>query len=265
MPNQRNSVRRSVRRRRRHRRESRSGVLGKLLVTLAIVAAIVLGIAIFFRVHTVEIQGNDIYSQEQIVQVSGVEPGDNLLMVNRGAVTGNIKARLPYIQDVSVGLVLPDVVVIKVVESEIAGLVKAENGGSWYINTLGSVLGSSVDDFTGQVIEITGVTVTEPQVGQDARASEEQAENLEAALQVIGAMEGTGLIDQVTSIDVTESFDIHIWCGEQYEVLLGGTEELAYKIQYFQAVLEQLEPFQTGTIDLTFDEERRARFRPWES
>lgn len=239
--------------------------MGKLFLTLAIVAAIVLGVAIFFRVHTVEVQGNSIYAKEQIAEVSGVEPGDNLLMVNRAAVNGNIKARLPYVQDVSVGLVLPDVVVIKVVESQIAGLIKSENGGSWYVNTRGRVLGSSVDDFTGQVVEITGITVQEPQAGQDARASEEQAENLEAALQVIRAMEGTGLIDQVTSIDVTESFDIHIWCGEQYEVLLGGTEELDYKIQYFQAVLEQLDSFQTGTIDLTFDEERRARFRPWEA
>ena len=69
---------RSVRRRSRRRRQRqteyrRTGGLTKLLIMLAVVAAIVLGVAIFFRVHTVEIQGNTIYSSEQVVKASGVE------------------------------------------------------------------------------------------------------------------------------------------------------------------------------------------------
>ena len=44
---------------------------------------------------------------------------------------------------------------------------------------------------------------------------------------------------------------------------LGGTEEIDYKLQYLTAVLEQLEDYQTGVIDLTFDQERRAHFVPW--
>lgn len=264
MPNQRNSTYRPARRRRRRTREHGPSVMGKLLLTLAIVAAVILGVAIFFRVHTVEVQGNSIYSQEQIAAVSGVEPGDNLLMVNRSAVTGNILARLPYVELVSVGRVLPDVVVIKVKESQIAALIQAENGGSWYVNTQGKVLGSSVDDFTGQIVEVTGVTLVDPAAGQEAVASEDMADSLAAAMEILRGMEGTGLLERVTSMDVTDAFDVTLLCGEQYEVLLGGTEELDYKIQYFQVVLDSLDPFQSGTIDLTFDEERRARFLPWE-
>lgn len=264
MPNQRNSVRRPARRRRGHRRESRSGFLGKLVLMLAIVAAVVLGVAIFFRVHTVEVQDNNVYSKEQIIDVSGLEPGDNLLMINKAAITGNIHARLPYIQDVSVARILPDIVVIKVVESQLAAKVKAEGGGSWYVNTQGRVLGRDVDDFTGRVVELNGVLLTSPEAGSQAVATEEGREGFAAALQVLRQMEGTGLIQQVTSIEAEKAYDLRLLCGEQYEVLLGGVEELDYKIQYFQAVMEQLDPVQTGTIDLTFDEERRARFRPWE-
>ena len=262
MANQRNSARRRTKRRGR-RREPHTGFTGKILILLAVVAAIVLGVAIFFRVRTVDVQGNSIYSKEQVVSVSGVEPGDNLLTLNRSSVTANIKVRLPYVQEVSVGLILPDTVVIQVQESDLACLVTAENGGNWYLNTDGRVLGSSVDDFTGQVVELTGFTIRDPQLGQDAVASEEQNANLAAALEIVQQMEGTGLIEQVTTVNAEKIFDIELWCGEQYQILLGGTEEMEYKISYLKAVLEQLEPYQAGVIDLTFDAEREARFVPW--
>ena len=63
-------------------RRVRSGALGKLLIMLAIVAAVVFGVAIFFKVSTIEVQGNTVYSSEQIVEASQIQPGDNLLLVD---------------------------------------------------------------------------------------------------------------------------------------------------------------------------------------
>lgn len=261
MARYRNSARRrSKRRRQRHSEYRQTGVLTKLLIMLAVVAAIVLGVAIFFRVHTVEVQGNTIYSKEQVVKASGVEAGDNLLMVNRAAVAGSIKARMPYVRDVSVSPMLPDTVVIQIKESDVAVLVQSDIGADWYVNTDGRIMGSSVEGFRGQVVELTGVTITAPKTGEQVAASEGQAENLHAALQVIRQMEGTGLIGQITALDAEKSFDLILYCGDRLDILLGGTEELEYKIQYLQVILEELEEYQKGTIDLTFDVERVARF-----
>lgn len=263
MPNQRKSTRRSPRHRSRQSRDRQGGVFGKLLIMLAVVAAIVLSVAIFFRVNSVEVQGNHIYSADQIAKVSGVEIGDNLVMVNRAAVMGNIKVQLPYVENVSVGLILPDTVVIKVQESDAVGLVKADIGSDWYINAEGRILGSSVDGFQGQIIELVGFTVTAPQAGEDAVASTDMEDSMSAALSVLKALDGSGLMEQVTSISTEKSYDILLYCGEQYEVRLGGTDELEYKIWYLQEVLKQLETYQTGVIDLTLDQERAARFIPW--
>ena len=261
MARYRNSARRrSKRRRQRHSEYRQTGVLTKLLIMLAVVAAIVLGVAIFFRVHTVEVQGNTIYSKEQVVKASGVEAGDNLLMVNRAAVAGSIKARMPYVRDVSVSPMLPDTVVIQIKESDVAVLVQSDIGADWYVNTDGRIMGSSVEGFRGQVVELTGVTITAPKTGEQAAASEGQAENLHAALQVIRQMEGTGLIGQISALDAEKSFDLILYCGDRLDILLGGTEELEYKIQYLQVILEELEEYQKGTIDLTCDVERVARF-----
>lgn len=262
MANRRTRTRRSHRRR-GNTRQVNTGVLAKLCIMLAVVLAVVLGVAIFFRVRIVDVQGNSIYSEEQILDVCGLETGDNLLTVSKAAVSGNIQTRLPYVQEVSVGRILPDTIVIQVKESEVAALVEADNGSKWYINILGRVLGPAGQGFDGQVIKLSGVTVTGPQAGQNAAAMEGQGENLQAALEILQHMDGTGLMDRATEINAEKVYDLLLLCGEQYEVQLGGTEELDYKLQYLQAVLEQLEDYQTGIIDLTFDQERRAHFVPW--
>jgi len=263
MANQRRTPRRTSRKRVRQGDGTQTGFLGKLLIMLALVAAVVLGVAIFFQVNDVQVQGNRIYSAEQVIEASGVETGDNLLMVNRAAVVGSVQAQLPYVQTVSVGRILPDTVVIKVHESEIAGLVEADVGSLWYVNTEGRVLGSSLDGFQGQIVELTGFTVTAPVAGQQAVASADMAENMNAALMVLAEMEGSGLIENVTGINAEKTYDIHLYCGTQYDVMLGGTDELDYKVWYLQGVLEQLQPYQAGIIDLTFDQEGAARFSPW--
>ena len=73
-------------------RQVRSSALGKLLIMLAVVAAIVFGVAIFFKVNTIEVQGNSVYSADQIIEASQIQQGDNLLTVNKALAVGNIKA-----------------------------------------------------------------------------------------------------------------------------------------------------------------------------
>lgn len=240
------------------------GFVGKIIVMLAVVAAIVLGVAIFFRVNRIEVQGNKIYSEVQVAEISGVETGDNLLTMNRAAIAGNIYANLPYVQTVSVGRVLPDTIVIKVQESEIAGLAKSDTGSSWYVNSQGRILGSSLENFEGQVIELTGFTLVAPSVGSDAVASEGMEENMRAALDVLAQLEGTGLIEMTTSIHTEKSFDLYMMCADRYEVRLGGSDNMEYKIWCLQEVVERLDDYQTGIIDLTMASEQSVRFIPWE-
>ena len=64
-------------------------------------------------------------------------------------------------------------------------------------------------------------------------------------------------------MDVSELYDIQLWYGQQYQVLLGGPTELPYKIQYMTQAVEKLADYQSGVLDLTFQEEKTARFIPW--
>ena len=287
---------------------------------VAVVAAVVFGVAIFFKVNTVEVQGNSIYSAAEIASASGIQKGDNLFTLNKEAAAGSIKASLPYVETVSVIRFLPDRIVIEVKESDATFAVSSDTNTTWLINSVGKALeqirDSSVtpvqtpadpepapdaqpsgDEEAGPDAEqapdaenapaqtqtpdtvqpapaedtqtelsaqqgmpprILGVTVTNPRAGSVVTATEPQ--KLDAALAVIAALDGTGILDHIVSINVEKEFDVVLQYDERYEIRLGGTDDLAYKINYLTVILDRLSDFQAGTIDLTFTDSSEARF-----
>ena len=67
---------------------------------------------------------------------------------------------------------------------------------------------------------------------------------------------------KAASVAVPSSYELSFWYGDQYEVKLGNSENLPYKLAYLEKVLESLADYQTGTIDLSFSEGSEARFTP---
>lgn len=253
------------RRRHRSRRANnvrvKTGIVGRLLTMLAVAAAVIFSVAIFFKVRTVEVQGNSVYDSQTVIEASGIAAGDNLLAVNKAAVAGKLKAALPYVEQVRIARVLPDTIVLEVVESDAVFTVQADGGQNWLMSFSGKLLEQVSAEQAGKHPAIQGFVVTNPEVGKQAAA--ENAEALAAALGILRQLQGTGLVDKASKLDVSKPYDMALWYTDQYEIRLGGADQLEYKIQYLLAVLEQLTQYQTGTIDLTFEEEKVARFIPW--
>lgn len=286
-------------------RRPSSGVGGRLLIMAAVVAAVVFGVAIFFKVNTVEVQGNSIYSAAEIAAASGIQKGDNLFTLNKEAAAGSIKAGLPYVESVSVIRFLPDKIVIEVKESDSAFAVASNVNTTWLINSVGKALEQVSDSSLpvetpaqpeqpsgeqvpsdeaqtetgteensaaqpGEMLELTqdgttrsiprilGVVVNSPTAG--AVVTSENTEALSAALAVIAQLEGTGILEHIETINVEKEYDIVLEYDGRYEIRLGGTEELSYKIDYLTVILDNLSDFQAGTIDLTFTDSSEARF-----
>ena len=322
------------------KRRPGSGVGSRLLIMAAIVAAVIFGVAIFFKVNTVEVQGNAIYSAEEIRSASGIQKGDNLFTLNKEAAAGSIKASLPYVETVSIIRFLPDKIVIEVKESDATFAVTTDTNTTWLINSVGKALEqisdsapdsaltaeptapdaeAPVEEPVEQPVEntdsenagedeaqqpsenpdaasgeqtqqpsdtadtagrdtaaeasdadnsaiqadgkriprILGVTVNSPTVGSVVTAT--NPASLNAALAVIAELDGTGLLDHIVSINTEKEYDIVLQYDGRYEIRLGGTEELSYKIDYLTVILSKLSDFQAGVIDLTFSDSSEAR------
>lgn len=253
---------RPVRRHSRVRRTRiRTGTGAKLLITLAVVAAVMLSIAIFFRVNEIVVRGNAIYDRESIIAASGLEKGDSLLTVNRATVAAGIELALPYAEHVRVALVMPDTVVVEITESDVVFTVISDSGEPWLMNYRGKLVEQAAPAVADQHPAISGLTVRDPEVGEKAVSS--TPDNLQSALKLLDSLNGTGLLDKVSAINAAKNYDLTFWYEDQYEIRFGTAQDLDYKIRYLRAVLDELMEFQSGTIDLTFEEERVARFTPW--
>ena len=88
-------------RQRRHarpkRRRGRFSGLYKVLSILLVAAAVVLACVVFFRVNSVEVEGNVRYTAEDIIEASGIQIGDNLIGLVRSLDDGEAVAFIHYL------------------------------------------------------------------------------------------------------------------------------------------------------------------------
>ena len=109
---------------RKHQRKTRRvrftwlyGVISALLI----LAAVVGGCIVFFRVDTINVQGNSRYTQEEIVAASGIEQGDNMFLINKFQVIDQMISQLTYLDDVTIRRGLPSTLNVTVTECTVAG------------------------------------------------------------------------------------------------------------------------------------------------
>lgn len=245
---------------------------GKLLLRLATVAAIVIAIvlamSVFFKVEYIEVSGVNKYTPWDISEASGIREGDHLMSFGIAGAAAQIK-ELPYVKDVRIAIKLPNKVLIEVTEVEVTYAVKAQDGAWWLLSSKGQIVEKAEEGEQEQHTKILGVHVLNPVIGQSAVAQETQeqttlpdgttvppivtsAQQMSVALDITEYLENNGIIGEAQSIDVNDLGDIQIWYGSQYQVKLGDTSQLSYKISCMKSTIEQLDDYQSGVLDATF-------------
>ena len=248
---------------------SRTRMLLHQATIVAVVIAGVFGMSIFFRVENIAVSGNQAYSAWAVREASGIQEGDGLLTFSKATASGKITTALPYVEKVRIGIKLPDTVNIEIVESSVVYSLK-DGGGYWWLMTSGGRILEQVDSAkAGEYTTILGVTLANPTVGQQAVAVEQDpgatnesgetvpvtvrgSEQLAAVLSILQYLEQNDIIGQAASVDVTDLGRMKLWYGTQYEVILGDTTQLGYKITCLKSAVDQMNDYQTGVLDISF-------------
>ena len=254
---------------------NRNRLLLQLLITTAIVLAFVMGMSIF-KVETIMVSGANAYSEWTVREASGIKEGDSLFSLADARASGRIQAELPYVNKVRVGIKLPDTVIIYIEELEVAYAAKCNNGIWWLITSGGRVV-EQIDEIKASgYTEIRGITLMDPKVNEPAVAVEEpsatdaagetvqptvgestpvtvtNAQRLQAALAILTALELNDIVGEAASVDVTNLNAIELWYGRRYQVNLGDTGNLEYKIACMKKAIAQLGDYEMGTLDVSF-------------
>ena len=263
-----------------------------LVTVAAVVLAIVMGMSIFFKVETVKVSGCNKYTPWDVSEASGVEIGSNLMTVSRAQISGNIISNLPYVDTVRVGIILPDTVNIEITELDVVYSIQDAAGNWWLMNADGKIVEGVDTVSAKGYTQVLGVRLESPSVGQQAVAQEEElttiplvdpetetdqpeettepnqetldettptiavgvtgAERLNTVMMVLKELSNNSITGQIDSVDVTSLSSVELWYDERFQVNLGDTNRLDYKIGALKATVSRMETYESGELDISF-------------
>lgn len=252
---------------RRRRNRGRFGFLFKLLCVIAVLVALTVGATVFFQVEHVLISGNARYREEQVVEASGIEMGDNLFRLNKNQIGDQIRQRLPYVKELTINRSLPNTVLIGVTEWDAVASVQVnqsppvqEDIGEdvvplevatqpWLISVGGKLLEVAPEGST--TISVTGITVLAPSPGTKMAVPQSEQSKLSALLTLLQALEEQDALGKVEWVDFSPSTHLLLRYEGRFDVKIPLGDEIAYKLKVLAKAAETRESYESGSMDLT--------------
>ena len=251
---------------------NRNRFLLHMATVLAVVLAVMLVMSIFFKVDQVLVSGAEKYTPWEVKEAAGIQDGDALLGLSEAKITARIQEKLPYVGDVRVGIKLPDTVKIEIKELEVVYAIEDIGGEWWLMDATGRLVDKTNSAAAKDHTIVKGVKLQNTAVGEQANAYQPETEShtqstgpvvatlppistkeqLSAAIQLMTALEKNGVLGVVDSVDVSTPTELMLMYEDRYQVALGDTSRLEYKVGAMKASIAKMGQYQSGHLDVSF-------------
>lgn len=199
-----------------------AGLLGILLVLVLFAAYFA------FRITGIDVTGVcSRYSSEQIVEMSGLKRGRHILFQDMSGAREQLNAD-PYL-NASVKYVFPNKINITVSQRRGIGVVQWGPDSEYLalIDADGNVLEVDMAS-AGGLLVVKGLVVTRVVAG--TKIGDEADEQVQSTLDVLCALDEAGLLNSISSIDMSETMGISMYTPEGYRIELGNVSDLTTKL-----------------------------------
>lgn len=253
---------RAVPNKRRRSRRRRRGSLGPVLRVLSVVlaaVAIVAALTLFFKVDQVLVTGNTRYTAGEIVAVTQVEQGDNLILLDKYGIAQRLYTELPYIKEVRINRKLPDMLLVEVTETKAVASIQG-GGGYWLLSGSGKILESADSASAKEYLQLEGMTAEEAAVSAPLKLAEDSCLSRERLLELLEALESRGMLTRADGVDAGDRDKLVLRYDGRFRVELPYDADFGYKLDCLLAAVSQLQPNESGTILMNLQNENEARF-----
>ena len=246
---------RSINKKKNHRKRKIKRIAALCLFALAVICAgIALVLTVFFRIDTITIQieGNRLYSDKDIITCCGIETGDNLFLVSEKKINEKLTNDMPYVKSVTIERKMPDTLIIKIVSAESAAAVPY---GSVYvvIDPEGKVLDNNSAVVPEGVPVVSGLSAIDPIEGQTITVSGDN--NTEDFLLITKSIDDAGL-ENLTEINFTKKGYYRLKYDGRITLKLGNMTNIAEKIDRAKAAIDEqntINPYFVGFFNLSVE------------
>ncbi len=246
----------------KHAAQTRSKFRGGSYILYYLLAAFVLVIVLIILANTVlfdckqiVVDGMQRYTADEIIDVSKIRKGDNLLHVDTAKAAEKIESELAYVESAKVERSFPTKIVITVTEAE-----------KWYcINQFGvkaviSRGGKILEKGSSQgLVEVIGYEAESLETGIRLTSKVEGKKTIPE--QILNAADKAGITD-IDSIDMTDRYDINVLVEGRITLELGGITDIDAKMQAARSIIDienEISPNANLTLLLTNPEQVAAQ------
>lgn len=217
---------------------------------LAVVIILAFGVPLLlgrlFPVRTINVQGNSYVTGEQVIEASGVQLGENLLLLSAGRIQQGINAHR-YLEYASIWkdyfagtltlTVKEHAPLAKMVWMGMLVLV----GDDGVVLEQTSALGSPV-----HIPEIVGMTVSKVRVGYPVEYS--VAGQGEAITRILDDLAVQGIAGEVLEINITSPDNLFLVMENGLQVMLGDDRNLPQKFALIRDMMPRVQAYEAGTV-----------------
>ena len=233
----------------KRRRKVRRLVSLLALAVIIISVGVVLVLSVFFKINTISIKGDRVYSDQEIISKSGLAIGDNLFRVNEEKLGESLSKSLPYIHTITLERDLPDTLIVTVKATrEVAAF--QYGAGFILVNADGKVLDRDATMLRDNVAVVTGAALKgAPEGERIIVGSEEQTNDFVAVLK--GITESG--IKNITEIIITKNGEYELKYDERITIKIGSVDNVVVKLKRAVAALakeDEINIYSEGVLDL---------------
>lgn len=231
------------------RRKLKKNMLSVLLAVVVMCVGLVLVFSLFFKINTITISGDKVYSDKMVADKSGIEMGENLFKVSEEKLTEKLSKDLPYIKSVTVERKLPDTIIINVeAAKEVAAITTKK--GFVLLDETGKVLDKNASILKENVAVVNNVKLKEYIEGEKVVLTDEK--KTETLIKLFEAIKNADM-QLLTEIDLKNVNDIKIKYDDRITFAVGSLTNIETKLARGVAALEkenEINAYSEGTLDL---------------
>jgi cell division protein FtsQ len=218
------------------RRRANKRLIILLIMFFAMIAIIAYSQSPLSHVKSITVNGNEIYSKEDIISKSGLSTQTNIWEVRRSKVAAKI-AQLSLVKKADVKVSLPNSIIITVKEHKKIAYLKQENE---YVPVMenGKIINSRKTD----IIPVNSPILFEFKEG---KVLDEMVNGLESL--------PVEILNSISEIHYTpkktDRYHINLFMNDGYEVS-ATLRSFSEKMVHYPSIISQLDPSKKGIIDL---------------
>lgn len=232
---------------RNNRRHGNMSLHYSLIAFIVLVVFAILSTTVFFNIESADVIGSSIYSVDEIISVSGIKGGDNMVRKNMGKAEKAITSELIYIEEAHISRKLPSAVEILIVPCIETASLQTEDG-YLIISESGKILRAEAEPAEDTLVFLGTEPAEDMHIGMTfASADEDKTEVIYELIE----KSGSGFASKITSFDVTDRLNITCLYEDRINIEINSIADIDYKFRLAEEILDtKISPDAEGRLKL---------------